>query len=94
MMKIINPAIAGTLESSDCMVTVQPLANEGDVQIDIESVVKEQYGDAIEKVVLEMVKQFDVTNVSIKIQDKGAYDCVIAARLETAFSRGAKEGGK
>ena len=47
-MKIINPAIAGTLESSDCLVTVEP--GTGSVELDLESVVIHQYGHQIKKV--------------------------------------------
>ena len=85
-MEIKKPAIAGTLESSDCMVTVAPGSGEG-VTYDIESVVMERYGEAIEKAARETVESLGVTSGSVTIRDRGALDCVIAARVETAIRR-------
>ena len=50
-MVIQIPAIAGTLESSDCMVTVEP--GEGKIDLDLDSAVIRQYGKQIRKVILE-----------------------------------------
>ena len=47
-MEIKKPAIAGTLESSDCQVTVE--AGEGKVDFSLESAVINQYGNQIKKV--------------------------------------------
>ena len=44
-MEIKKPAIAGTLESSDCQVTVE--AGEGKVDFSLESAVINQYGRAL-----------------------------------------------
>ena len=43
-------ALAGTLESSDVMVRIGP-ANEPGIQLEIDSIVKQQFGAAIERVV-------------------------------------------
>ena len=40
-MEIIRPAIAGTLESSDCQVTVE--AGNGSIEFELESSVLNQY---------------------------------------------------
>ena len=50
-MEIKKPAIAGTLESSDCQVTVE--AGEGKVDFSLESAVINQYGNQIKKVALD-----------------------------------------
>ena len=50
-MKILKSAVAGTLESSDCMVTVEPGSNG--IEFDLESAVIRQYGKQIRKVTLE-----------------------------------------
>ena len=44
-MEIIKTAVAGTLESSDCMVTIEP-AQRG-LEIDLDSAVIRQYGKSI-----------------------------------------------
>ncbi|MBN0763812.1 citrate lyase acyl carrier protein, partial [Pseudomonas aeruginosa] len=42
-------ALAGTLESSDVMVRIGPAAQPG-IQLEIDSIVKQQFGAAIEQV--------------------------------------------
>lgn len=84
-MKIVKSAAAGTLESSDAMVTVEPCA--GGREIEIESVVLAEYGEQIHCVAEEVLDEYGVDNVSIRIVDKGAMDCVLSARLETALRR-------
>lgn len=54
-MDIVRPAIAGTLESSDCQVTVEK--GEGNVDFSMESSVINQYGNQIRKVALETLKK-------------------------------------
>ena len=75
-MEIKKPAMAGTLESSDCQVTVEP-----------ESAVINQYGNQIRKVVLQTLENLDVKDVKISVVDKGALDCTIKARVEGAVFR-------
>ncbi len=91
-MKIMKPAVAGTLESSDCMITVEP-AEEGEgIILEIDSVVLKQYGESIKKVANQVIEEMKITDAIITIQDKGAFDCVIAARMEVAIERASKGG--
>ena len=89
MSEIIKVASAGTLESSDVYVEIEPW-NEG-IRVEVESVVKEQFGDAIEAVVLEVLEQSGVAHAKVSISDRGALDCVIRARVEAAVLRGKGE---
>ena len=84
-MVIQKPAIAGTLESSDCMVKVEP--GEGKIDLDLDSAVIRQYGKQIRKVILETLQRLDVTDAKITVVDKGALDCTIKARVECAVYR-------
>ncbi|MBE5991429.1 MAG: citrate lyase acyl carrier protein [Paenibacillaceae bacterium] len=84
-MEIVQPAMAGTLESSDCQVTVEP-GNNG-IEFNLESVVINQFGNQIKKVVMETLKNMEVSQVKISIVDKGALDCTIKARVEGALFR-------
>ncbi len=88
MSDIICRATAGTLESSDVFVTLEP--HDG-LQIEIDSVVKEQFGDMILHTVEEVLGELDVRNAKLSIVDRGALDCVIRARVETAVMRGKGE---
>lgn len=84
-MKIVKNAVAGTLESSDIFICVEP--SEG-LEIEIESVVKDQYYHSIYNTVEEVLKEHQVEEGKISVNDRGALDCVIRARLETAVKRG------
>lgn len=84
-MEIKKPAMAGTLESSDCQVTVEP--GEGRVEFNLESAVINQYGNRIKEVVLETLKNLEIDNVKLTMVDKGALDCTIKARVEGAVFR-------
>ncbi|MDO5389743.1 MAG: citrate lyase acyl carrier protein [Eubacteriales bacterium] len=84
-MEIKKPAIAGTLESSDCQVTVE--VGEGKIDFTLQSAVINQYGNQIRKVVYETLERLGVNNVKISVVDKGALDCTIKARVEGAVFR-------
>lgn len=86
MTEIIRPASAGTLESSDVYVEIEPC--EQGVEIQVESVVKAQFGSAIESAVRETLAACGVERARLTVSDRGALDCVLRARVETAVSRG------
>lgn len=86
-MELKKPAMAGTLESSDCMVTVEP--GGGGVDLDLDSAVIRQFGPQIRKVIFETLERLDVTDARITVVDKGALDCTIKARVEAAVYRSA-----
>ena len=83
-MEILKSAAAGTLESSDCMVTVEP--GEG-ISLDLTSSVMNQYGRQIKAAVLETLDRLDVKNASVTVVDKGALECTLKARVECAVFR-------
>lgn len=84
-MEIQKPAMAGTLESSDCQVTVE--AGDGKIDFSLESAVINQYGNQIRKVVYETLEHLGINDVKISVVDKGALDCTIKARVEGAVFR-------
>ena len=85
-MDILKRAFAGTMESSDAYVEIEPAADG--LQIQLESVVQAQFGEAIDGVIREVLAQFGVENASVRVVDRGALECVIRARVETAVLRG------
>lgn len=84
-MKIERAAVAGTLESSDAQITVEP-GTEG-IELTIESSVIHQFGKQIRAVVLETLERLEVTNARVTVVDKGALDCTLKARVECAVYR-------
>jgi citrate lyase subunit gamma (acyl carrier protein) len=87
-MKILKVACAGTLESSDTFVELEPCDT---LDITIESVVEKQFGDRIESAVKEILSEYGVAGAKIRVIDRGALDCVLRARVETAVLRGKGE---
>ncbi|MBR6786657.1 MAG: citrate lyase acyl carrier protein [Clostridia bacterium] len=89
MKKIIRSATAGTLESSDALVTVAP--HENGVVIEVDSVVQKQFGEEIFRAVEETLRALEVKDARVSVVDRGALDCVIRARVETAVLRGEED---
>ena len=89
-MKIIRQASAGTMESSDAYVEIEP-GRDG-LSVHIESVVEKQFGEKIEATVREVLADFDLTDATVRVVDRGALECVIRARVETAVIRCGGEG--
>lgn len=83
-MKLTKKARAGTLESGDVLVTVEPAES---LEFTLESPVKEQFGASILQTAREVVDSLGVTSGSISLEDQGALDCTIRARLSTALKR-------
>ncbi len=84
-MVIEKPAVAGTLESSDAQVTVEP-GNKG-IELELESSVMNQYGRQIRATILETLERLEVKDALVKVVDKGALDCTLKARVECAVFR-------
>ena len=85
MSEIVRRANAGTLESSDVYVELEPAQNG--IEIELDSVVEGQFGAQIRRVVAEVLDAQGVKSAHVKLVDRGALDCVIRARVETAVAR-------
>ncbi len=85
-MEIVRSASAGTMESSDAYVEIEP--GPGKVDVRLESVVAQQFGDSIRAVVEEVLAEQGVENANVRVVDRGALECVLRARVETAVLRG------
>ena len=84
-MEIKNKAAAGTLESNDVYVLVEP--NDNGIDLELESIVLNQFGEDIERTVKEVLDDFHITNIKIQLKDRRAVECAIRARVETALKR-------
>lgn len=88
-MRIARKAQAGTIQSSDLMVFVEPA--EGLV-VEIDSTVKRQFEHLIRGKIDEVLRAHGVTAGRVRVSDRGALDYAIQARVETALLR-ASAGG-
>lgn len=84
-MEIKKEAVCGSLTSNDCLVSIRPCDNG--INLSLTSSVMRQFGKQIEKVIRDTLEEMDVKNLEIKVEDKGALDCTIKARVETAVKR-------
>jgi citrate lyase subunit gamma (acyl carrier protein) len=89
-MEIRKTASAGSLESNDVLVLVSP-GDAAGITVAIDSIVMKQFGKQIEKTVQEVAAALDVSKASFQLNDRGALDYTIRARVETAIRRAAKE---
>ena len=77
------------MESSDAFVEIEP--GNGQIQVTLESVVAQQFGDAIRGVVMEVLQEQKITSANVRVVDRGALECVLRARVETAALRGKED---
>lgn len=87
-MELKVVASAGTLESSDIQIIIEPCT--AGIEITLESTVMAQFGEAIEKVIRETLNSLGVANAKVFANDKGAIDPVIKSRVQTAVYRAAQ----
>ena len=78
-MELMKIAIAGTLESSDAQVIVEP--HEGGIELELTSSVMHQYGRQIRQLVLETLGRLGVNHARVSVNDKGALECTVEAAV-------------
>jgi len=86
-MKLLDTGLAGTLESGDILIEIKPSDAAG-INISLESIVENQFGQQIKRVIYDTVCAYNLENIEIRAVDKGALDCTIRARVTTAVLRG------
>lgn len=88
MKTVKREATVGFDDKNDALVTVTPCEAGQGIRVELTSPVKRQYGEHLEAVVLEVAKTAGYTDVKINVQDKGAWDYALRARVEAALARG------
>ena len=88
-MQLKKTAVAGTMESGDIMITIEPRTSGG-VTLDLASSVMQQYGRQIEAVIRRTLAELGVEHGSVQAVDKGALDCTVRARVSAAVFRAAE----
>lgn len=87
-MQLKKSAIAGTLESSDVQIMIEPSQNG--IELFLTSSVMNLYGKQIKSTILTTLANLGVENARLTVIDKGAVDCTIKARVECAVFRAAE----
>jgi citrate lyase subunit gamma (acyl carrier protein) len=89
-MKIQQVGIAGTMESSDILVTVSKSSGH-EINIDLDSSVQKEFGHQIYEVIRQTVAELGLQSAEVKAVDKGALDCTIRARVKSAVHRACQD---
>ena len=71
---------------SDCLVQFES-TKSGGLQIEINSRVKSMFGISMENLAKDILYYFEIENAKLKIDDTGAVDFVLAARIEAAIKK-------
>ena len=87
-MELLQTASAGTMESSDIQITIEP-RKTGGIEVDLTSTVMNQFGRQILSVIRETLTNMGVNDAYVQAEDKGALDCTVEARVKTAVHRAA-----
>ncbi|MBO4817132.1 MAG: citrate lyase acyl carrier protein [Bacteroidales bacterium] len=82
----LKNASAGTFESGDILIRIDPAEKKG-LEIELESSVADQFGVQIKKVISETLEGLGICDAKVKAIDKGALDCTIRARVTAAAVR-------
>lgn len=83
---IVKTASAGSLESSDCLVTV--VGADG-VEIDYSGANGKLFQTRTERLLREILDARSLSGVRVQIQDQGALEVTLRARIEAALDRAA-----
>ena len=87
MNKIKRRASVGNAkQNADCVIEIKPRSKG--IKINLNSLVKNQYGDAIRSAVKSELKKQDIASAEVTITDRGAIDPVLRARMECVIKRG------
>lgn len=91
-VNIVKMSTAGTAESNDILIMLTK--GDGGIEIELDSVVQEQYGDDIKKLIYDTLVEEKVSNAKVIAKDKGALDFTIRARVKTCIRRGSGDANE
>lgn len=83
----MKTAHTGTLESMDCIVTATERGAGSGVVISITGSGSTRFKTAMEKEITRVLTSLNVSDLDIAVQDNGALDLVLGARVEAAVKK-------
>jgi citrate lyase subunit gamma (acyl carrier protein) len=88
-MEATTESYAGSMESGDVFVRIKPNVGTG-IVLELKSTVERQFGDQIKGVTLATLEKLEMKNLRISLDDRGALNPVIEARVMAAAYRSAQ----
>ena len=76
----------GVSVKSDCYVEIT-LTEKGGLSVELKSKVEAYYGQSIRKLINDMMRFFEIENAHIYLEDSGALNFVLMARIEAAIKQ-------
>ena len=92
MSRVAEAGQRGESIRSDCWVRVEPRASGG-LELRVRSKVEAMYGEAIRTTCRTVLEALGVKDATVAVEDEGALEYVIAARLEAAVIRAGMGNG-
>lgn len=89
-MRVHSSASAGTMESGDILIEIEP-GEQKEVEVVLKSSVANEFGKQIVRTIREAAAAFGLEYAIINAVDKGALDCTIRARVSVACQRATGE---
>lgn len=89
-MRIQASASAGTMESGDILIEIEP-GEQKEVEVVLKSSVANEFGKQIVRTIREAAASLGLEYAVINAVDKGALDCTIRARVSAACQRATGE---
>ena len=83
----MSTAQAGTVESMDCLVTVSEAGPGTGISLTLAGASVARFSKAMDKAVRETLDNLGITDMTVSVQDNGALDLVLKARVEAAVAR-------
>ncbi len=85
--------VGGDPARSDCRVEVES-RSAGGLDLSVTTKVEAMYGDRVRAACRDVLASLGVENARVTVEDRGALDFTLAARLEAAVARAGPGGGK
>ncbi|MFC1751811.1 citrate lyase acyl carrier protein [Thermoproteota archaeon] len=89
-MKLQTITQSGSLESSDILIKVSPGKKGAGRKIELESVVLNEFGQSITSDINAVLDTYDIKDVHMVANDRGALTPTIKARVEAAIVKSGK----
>ena len=86
MNRVFEAGQRGEKVRSDCWVGLEPRTSGG-LELSVKSKVEAMYGEALQATCRTVLEALGVRNAGVKVEDEGALDFVLAARIEAAVKR-------
>ncbi|MDF2874725.1 MAG: citD 2 [Sporomusa sp.] len=93
MTRLLKPAQAGTLESSDILIMLAPAEAGAGIQVELHTPTRQQYGEHIRSLIVKIFEAQGIQDAIVHANEKGALDYTIEARVKTAIKRASGQGG-